>query len=111
MPAHAQSQNGHAKCRHRVSAGLAEPEEFIEWNLQLGREIGEITHHHFARKRVIPCRHGRMGGKDIGGSDNLEGRIEIEVVLSHMQTDPLQRKERRVPFIHMKDFRFPSQGT
>src|SRR5690242_18530091 len=98
MPAHPQSQNGHAKCRHRVSRGLAEPEQLVEWDLQLGREISEITHHHFPREGIIPRWHRRVGSKDIGGSDHLKGRIKIKVVLDYMEADALERKEGRVAF-------------
>src|SRR5262249_33644852 len=111
MPACAQSQDRHAKCRGRVSAGLTKPEKLIKWNLQLSRKIGEITDHHFPWECIVPRRDRRMGGKDVGRSDNLQGEIEIEVVLSHMQTNAPQQKEGRVPFINIKAFRSPTEAT
>ena len=109
VAAHAQREDGHAKAGHRSSRRLAKAEQLVERDLELGREVREVAHHHLAREGVVPGRNRSVGGENIRGRHDLESGIEIELVLGHVEPDALERKEGGVAFVHVKDFRFMAE--
>ena len=109
VPAHPQRQDGHAESRQRIRARLAEAEKFVERDLQLRRKIAEIFLHHLARERVVSRGHRCVGGEDIGRRDHLECGIKIEMLLHDSQPDSFERKEGRVAFVHVEDFRLDAE--
>ena len=46
-----------------------------------GGEVAEIFAHHFEREGVIARRHRRVRGEDVGGRDDLQGGVKIELLL------------------------------
>ena len=52
-----------------------------------------------------------MRRENIGRRYDLQGRIKIEFLLDNIQTDPLQREEGRVSFVHVEHVRLdPERG-
>ncbi len=110
VPADPQRQDRHAERVLRIYARLTQAKKFVERKLQLRGEIAEIALHHLPRKSVIARRHRRVRREDISRGDHLQGGIEIESFLRHVQPDALEREEGRVAFVHVKDLRFNPEG-
>src|SRR4051812_29584512 len=103
MAARAQGENGHAESIERIQTGLSEPHQLVERKSDLAGEFSEVTLHHFARKRVVTRGNRGMGREDVCGRDQLERGIKIQALLGDVQTNALQRKESRMPFVHVEN--------
>src|ERR1700730_13520312 len=104
MTAHSKRENCHAERVRTVDPGLAKGEKFVERNPELFGETAEIFAHHFARERIIAGGHRCVGSKNIRRGHDLKRRIEFEFFLNHLSSNPFETEERRVAFVHMKNF-------
>ena len=59
--------------------------------------------HHAGVEQVDAGGHGRVGGEDVVGAGRFQGLVEGELVLLHQHADALQRQERGVALVHVKD--------
>ncbi len=110
MPADAQSQDRHAESAQRIHTRLTQTEKLVERDLHLRGKVAEVFPHHLPRKSVVARGHGRVGRENIGGGDHLEGGIEIEFFLRHIQPNALEREEGGMAFVHVKNFRLDPEG-
>ncbi len=88
-----------------IDARLPEGKKLVERQPEFLREIAEITAHHFARESVVPRRHRRVRGENIGRGHDLERGVEIEILLRAQNANPLEREEGGVAFVHVEDVR------
>src|SRR5437660_5287122 len=105
MPAQAQGQDRHAKRIGGVDPGLAEREKFVEGQTGFGGEAAEIFAHHFARERIVACRHRGVGGENIGGRCDLKGGVKTELLLRDEPPNPLEAEKGGVAFVHVENVR------
>ena len=105
MPAQAQGQDRHAKRVGGVDPGLAEREKFVEGQTDLGGEAAEIFAHHFARERIVACRHRRVSGENVGRRSDLKGGVKTELLLRDEPPNPLEAEKGGVAFVHVENVR------
>src|SRR5438128_8149104 len=105
MAAQAQGQDRHAKRIGGGEPGWDEREKFVEGQTDFGGEAAEIFAHHFARERIVACRHWRVGGKNIGGRCDLEGGVKTKLLPRDEPPNPLEAEKRGVAFVHVENVR------
>src|SRR5437899_13002644 len=52
-----------------------------------------------------------MRSENIGGRYDLKCRIKIELLFQDIETNALERQERRMPFVHVKHVRLNSERS
>ncbi len=109
LPAEPQGKDRHAEGIGGIDTRLSEAEKFVERNLQFLRETAEIFFHHVARERIVAGRDGRVRGEDVGRGHHLQRGIKIELLLDNVEANALEREKGRVPFVHVKHFRFDAE--
>src|SRR5205085_5850570 len=109
MPAQAQGQDRHAKRIGGVDPGLAEREKFVKGQTDFGGEAAEIFAHHFARERIVACRHRRVSGENVGRRSDLKGGVKTEFLFRDEPPNPLEAEKGGVAFVHVENVRLDSE--
>src|SRR3984893_4658594 len=96
-----QRQIRHAESIRWTDAGLPKLEQVIEIDPEIVRETGKVTRHHLARERVIAGRNRRMRRENVRSCHDLKRGVIVQLLSLYVLTDPFQRKESRMAFVHM----------